>query len=108
MTREGYIYFMTNTHRNVLYIGVTSNLKKRIWEHRNHIFNNSFTEKYNLEDLVYYEGFMGIEEAILREKQLKNWSRKKKDFLVNQANKDWKDFYDEIMNDIFSLVDLRH
>lgn len=105
MVREGYIYFMTNANKNVLYIGVTSNLKKRIWEHRTHIYKNSFTKKYNLEYLVYYEGFIGIEEAILREKQLKKWNRAKKDFLVNKVNENWNDLYDDVMNDLFSLFE---
>lgn len=105
MKREGYVYFLTNKQKNVLYIGVTADLRKRVWEHRNHIYKDSFTDKYNVVFLVYYEGHFGIEEAILREKQLKRWSRKKKDFLINQANPEWKDFYDEIMKDEYSLFD---
>lgn len=95
---------LTNTHKNVLYIGVTSNLQARIWQHRNHFFPNSFSDKYNTEYLVYYESFASIEEAISREKQLKRWNRNKKDNLINRVNPEWKDLYDEIMKDIYSLL----
>ncbi len=75
MERGGYIYIMTNKHRTTLYIGVTSNLRSRIYEHANHIYPKSFTAKYNLETCIYYEIFLSIEEAIAREKELKKWSR---------------------------------
>ncbi len=104
MYRGGYIYIMTNKHKNMLYIGVTSDLKKRIWEHRNHIYKNSFTDKYNIEYLVYYEGFDNIEEAIKREKQLKKWSRLKKETLIKNKNPSLIDFYEEVMNDLYSLL----
>jgi len=103
MERGGFIYMMTNKHKSVLYIGVTSHLSSRIFEHRNHLYSNSFTARYNTEYLVYYEGFKQIEEAIAREKQLKKWSRKKKDALINMQNPNWKDLYDEVMNDVYSL-----
>lgn len=95
---------MTNLHRNVLYIGVTSDLKKRVWQHRTHIYKNSFTDRYNLVCLIYYEGFNSITEAIVRETQLKNWSRKKKEAIINIKNPDKLDLYDEIMNDVFRLL----
>ncbi len=104
MHRGGYIYIMTNVRRNVLYIGVTSDLKRRVWQHRKHVYNNSFTNRYNLVYLIYYEGFNSITEAIQRETQLKNWNRKKKDALINTKNPGTIDFYDEVMNDIFSLL----
>jgi len=104
MKREGYIYIMTNKHKNVLYIGVTSDLKKRIWEHRHHFIKDSFTDKYNIEFLIYYEGFDNIEEAIQREKQLKKWSRAKKEYLISTKNKRWKDLFEEIINDDFKLL----
>ena len=88
---------MTNKNKTTLYIGVTSDLKKRVYEHKNHIFNNSFTDKYNIEYLIYYETFHSIEEAIAREKQLKGGSRKKKEDLINSMNLEWNDLYDEIM-----------
>jgi len=97
MERGGAIYIMTNKNKTTLYIGVTSDLKKRVYEHKNHIFNNSFTDKYNIEYLIYYETFHSIEEAIAREKQLKGGSRKKKEDLINSMNLEWNDLYDEIM-----------
>ena len=78
MKRSGYIYILTNKNNTVLYIGVTSDLGKRILEHRTGWFKNSFTSRYNLTKLVYYEEFLSIEDAILREKQLKAGSKKTK------------------------------
>jgi len=96
MERGGAIYIMTNKYKTTLYVGVTSDLKKRIYEHKNHIFKNSFTDKYNIESLIYYETFYSIEEAIAREKQLKGGSRKKKENLINTINSEWNDLYNEI------------
>lgn len=104
MYRGGYIYIMTNVHRNVLYVGVTSDLKKRIWQHRNHFYKDSFTDKYNIVYLIYYEGFDSINEALLREKQLKKWSRIKKEAIIVIKNPGKLDLYDDIMNDIFRLL----
>jgi len=97
MEKGGAIYIMANKNKTTLYVGVTSDLKKRIYEHKHHLFKNSFTDKYNLELLVYYEGFHDIEEAITREKQIKGGSRKKKEDIVNSINPKWIDFYDEIL-----------
>jgi len=97
MEKGGAIYIMTNKNKTTLYVGVTSDLKKRIYEHKNHLFKNSFTDKYNLELLVYYEGVHDIEEAIIREKQIKGGSRKKKEDLINSINPKWNDLFDEIM-----------
>jgi len=96
MQKGGYIYIMTNKNRTTLYIGVTSNLKRRVWEHRTHYNKNSFTAKYNLENCVYYECFHNIEQAISRETQLKKWSRTKKERLINNMNAEWKDLWEEI------------
>ena len=96
MVRGGYIYIMTNKNKSTLYIGVTSDLVKRIYEHRNHENPNSFTARYNLDYCVYYEEFADIDTAILREKQLKGWTRKKKDCLINQINPDWKDLSSDL------------
>ena len=104
MERGGFIYIMTNKHKNVLYIGITSNLQSRVYEHRQQVYPNSFTAQYNVEYLIYYEGFRHIEEAIAREKQLKKWSRKKKDMLINKLNPAWQDLYSEVMNDVYSLL----
>jgi putative endonuclease len=90
-----YIYILTNINNKVLYIGVTNNLQKRIWEHKNKVVKG-FTEKYNLNKLVYYEQTENIESAINREKQLKNWHRKWKDDLIREFNPKWKDLADEL------------
>ena len=98
MQRGGFIYIMTNAHHTVLDIGVTSNLPARIHQHKNHDFKNSYTDRYNIEKLVYYEDFYRIEEAIAREKQVKKYSREKKEILINQMNPEWKDLW-EIIED---------
>ena len=86
-----YVYILTNKNRTTLYIGVTSQLEGRLWEHKNHIFKSSFTDRYNLELLVHWEHYELIETAIEREKQLKKWSRAKKEALINNGNPDWVD-----------------
>ena len=86
MTKGGSIYIMTNKLKTTLYIGVTSNLQLRIRQHKEHFFQSSFTDNYNLEYCIYYENFYSIEEAILREKQIKKWNRIKKEDLINSLN----------------------
>lgn len=95
MDKRGFIYILTNKNNTVLYTGVTSGLKKRICEHKNKIVS-SFSKKYNLNKLVYFEVFENILDAIKREKQIKAGSRKKKIELVNKINPLWKDLYEEI------------
>lgn len=95
MERGGYIYILTNKNNSVLYIGVTSNLEQRIWQHRKGVFKNAFTSRYNVTKLVYYEEFLSIEDAISREKQLKAGSRKKKIDLIEKRNPEWKDLYND-------------
>ena len=90
----GFIYILSSANKKVLYIGVTSNLAKRIWEHKNKIFEG-FTSRYQVDRLVYYETYHSIEEAIVREKQLKKWSRSKKEWLITKMNVDWKDLAEE-------------
>ena len=97
MKQGGYVYFMTNKNKTTIYCGVTSDLPKRVLEHKNHIYQKSFSAKYNLEFLVYYEGFHRIEEAIAREKQIKSGTRKKKEALINALNSEWKDLYSEVL-----------
>jgi len=92
MKRCYYIYILTSKNNRVLYIGVTNNLAKRIWEHRTKLVEG-FTKKYNVYKLVYYEEFESIYDAIGREKQLKNWKREWKIKLVETYNKEWKDLY---------------
>ena len=84
-----FVYFMTNTSNTTLYIGVTSNLEKRVWEHKSCVDQNSFTYRYKCHKLVYYEVFGDIRYAIAREKQLKNWKRDWKNELVAKVNPDW-------------------
>ncbi len=90
MEKRGYVYILTNKNNTTLYVGVTSNLPKRIWEHKNKVVKG-FTKKYNLDKLVYYEIYDEIVTAIEREKQLKGGSRKKKIDLINSINPNWED-----------------
>ncbi|WP_246032665.1 GIY-YIG nuclease family protein [Sphingobacterium yanglingense] len=87
---------LTNINRTVLYIGVTSDLYSRLVEHREKHYLNSFTSKYNSCLCVYYESFPAIEEAIDREKQLKKWSRAKKEMLINKLNPQWNDLWEVV------------
>jgi len=87
------IYFMTNKNNTVLYIGVTSDLTKRVYQHKANIYKG-FTSKYNCNKLVYFEYFDNIVDAIAREKQLKKGNRKRKDDLVNTMNSEWLDLAD--------------
>lgn len=95
VSREYCIYLLTNKHKNVLYVGVTNNLIRRVFEHKNKLVKG-FTEKYSVDRLVYYEMYNDITDAIAREKQIKGWARKKKNELINQLNPEWKDLYEEI------------
>jgi putative endonuclease len=85
----GYTYIMTNKNNTVLYIGVTSNIEQRVYEHKSKVYPNSFTAKYNCDKLVYLESFNFIEEAIAREKNLKNWKRDWKIELITNNNPQW-------------------
>ena len=94
--KQGYIYIMTNKYNSVLYIGVTSNLPKRIWEHKNNVVEG-FTKDYNLTKLVYYEVYELITTAIEKEKYLKGKTRKYKQNLIKDFNPEWKDLYEQIL-----------
>ena len=94
--KSGYIYILTNKNNTVLYTGVTSNLAKRIYEHKNHLVDG-FSKRYNLDKLVYYELFQDITIAIQREKQIKAGSRKKKEKLINSVNSNWSDLVDDLL-----------
>ena len=85
-----FVYILANWDDSVLYIGVTGNLPKRLYEHRNHLAPG-FTSKYNTHKLVYYESTGDVNSAIAREKQLKGWRRDKKNALISKANPDWHD-----------------
>ena len=93
---KGYVYILTNPKNTVLYIGVTSHLVKRIWQHKNKTIDG-FSKKYNLTKLIYFEIFESIDEAILREKRMKKWRRNWKENLINQTNPNWNDLYKEII-----------
>ncbi len=95
MHNVGYVYIMTNKNHTTIYIGVTNDLCRRIYEHKNHINNNSFTDKYNLEYCIYYEEFQSFNTAINREKELKKWNKQKKDELINKKNPEWKELVTE-------------
>ena len=94
---EYYVYILTNIHRTVLYTGVTRDLVRRVYEHKYHLDKNSFTAKYNVEFLVYYESTSDVEAAIEREKQIKGWNRKRKEKLIETKNPNWVDLYDGIL-----------
>ncbi|WP_353684680.1 GIY-YIG nuclease family protein [Thermodesulfovibrio sp. 3907-1M] len=96
MPEQYYVYIMTNKYNTVLYTGVTNNLIKRVYEHKNKLVKG-FTSKYNITKLVYYEIARDVNEAIKREKQIKSWSRDKKESLIESINPQWKDLYEEIV-----------
>ena len=90
-----YVYMLTNKHGNVLYIGVTNNLVRRVYEHRHHLVDG-FTKRYHVDKLVYYETTGDIATAITREKQLKGWTRARKDALVASMNPQWEELLPEV------------
>ena len=90
-----WIYILANKYNNVLYIGVTNDLQRRVFEHKNKLVEG-FTQKYNVDRLVYYESTEDIEAAILREKQLKNWRKEKKLVLIERMNPKWLDLSEDI------------
>ena len=96
MIKGGCVYFMTNKNNTTLYVGVSSDLRTRVWQHKEKVYPKSFTARYNLNKLVYYEVLPTIEEAIVREKQLKAGSRQKKEDLINNENPEWRDLWDDI------------
>jgi len=90
-----YVYILTNKSHHVVYTGVTSDLVKRIWQHKNKTADG-FTSKYNVNKLVYFEVYDDAENAIKREKNLKDWKRDWKDQLIEKENPDWQDLYQDI------------
>jgi putative endonuclease len=95
MAKQYYVYIMANNTNTVTYTGVTNDLKRRVYEHKNKMVEG-FTKKYNITKLVYYEVGENIEGAILREKQIKAGLRQDKVRLVNSVNKTWRDLYNEL------------
>ena len=91
-----FVYILTNKYNKVLYVGVTNNLIRRVYEHKNKLVSG-FTSKYNVNKLVYYESFPSVFDAIKREKEIKGWKREKKVALINSFNPEWKDLYEELI-----------
>ncbi len=96
MNKTYFVYILTNFEETTFYIGVTSNLQKRIWEHKNKVIEG-FTEKYNIDRLVYYEETNSVETALKREKQLKRWHRQWKINLIKEFNPKMKDLFEDII-----------
>ena len=95
MNKTYAVYILTNYHQTTFYIGVTGNLQKRIWEHKNKVVEG-FTKKYNVDKLVYYELSESVETALNREKQLKNWHREWKINLIREINPEFKDLSESL------------
>lgn len=96
MEKQSFVYIITNYEETTLYVGVTNNLARRTFEHKEKL-TKGFSKKYNLDKLLYYEMFSDITLAIAREKQLKGGSRQRKLDLINKFNPEWKDLYESIM-----------
>ena len=96
MNKQPAVYILASKRNGTLYIGVTSDLVKRIWEHKNNMVKG-FTKRYNVHRLVWYELHESMETAITREKRLKNWKRKWKLELIESSNPKWQDFYHRIV-----------
>ena len=92
-----YVYILTNKHKTVLYTGVTNDLVRRVYEHKNHADPKSFTAKYKTDRLVYFEQTSDVRSAIEREKQIKSWLRDRKTDLIFQSNPHWLDLYNQIL-----------
>jgi putative endonuclease len=99
MVQGGCVYIMTNKMHTVLYTGVTSDIIGRVWKHKNKVYPNSFTAKYNCNKLVYYYFYSRIEEAIAAEKTIQAGNRKNKIRLINSINPEWLDLYDGLINE---------
>ncbi len=95
-SKQPCVYILASKTNGTLYIGVTSNLIKRVWEHKNNLVEG-FTHKYNIHQLVYFELYGDMAEAITREKRLKKWNRSWKVRLIEEQNPNWKDLYDGLL-----------
>ena len=95
LSKQYYVYFLTNLDNKVIYVGVTNDLKRRVYEHKNGLIDG-FTRKYHVHKLVYYEICEEIEGAILREKQIKGGSRQKKVELITKFNPEWNDLWNKL------------
>lgn len=96
MSKQYYVYILASGKNGTLYIGVTSDLIKRVYEHKNNLVEG-FTQKYDIHNLVYYEVTESIESAINREKQMKKWNRAWKIRLIEKGNPEWKDLYSSLI-----------
>ena len=96
MDKECHVYILASKRNGTLYTGVTSNLIKRVWQHKNSLVEG-FTKKYNVRNLVYYEVHSNAESAIAREKRIKKWRRAWKLRLIEEKDPDWKNLYEEIL-----------
>jgi putative endonuclease len=94
MTKTYYVYILASKRNGTLYIGVTNDLERRLYEHRNNLIEG-FTNKYNVHHLVYYEDVNDIQSALQREKQLKRWTRKWKIELIEKVNPEWRDLAED-------------
>lgn len=92
-----YVYFLTNFNKTTIYIGVTNDIERRLSEHN--LESKGFTSKYNCKYLIYFEHYSNVNQAIDREKQLKKWSRKKKEWLISTINPDWSFLNDDFLGD---------
>lgn len=92
--KGGWVYIMTNKHNTTLYVGVTSNLMKRVLQHKKGVFEGSFTDQYLCHKLVWFERYATITEAIAMEKRIKHWWRAWKEQLIEKVNSEWKDLSD--------------
>lgn len=95
MPKRGYVYLMASQRNGTLYVGVTSDLVRRVWEHKNDL-QEGFTKRYGVHRLVYYEAYDDIRDAIVREKRIKKWNRAWKIELIEDVNPTWRDLYDEL------------
>ncbi|MBR1494702.1 MAG: GIY-YIG nuclease family protein [Acidaminococcaceae bacterium] len=91
-----FVYILANRTNSTIFTGVTSDLARRVWEHKNHVDSGSFTARYNIEKLVYYEWTSDITAAIQREKVIKGWTMERKNILISKFNPNWVDLYDRI------------
>lgn len=96
-TKFYFVYILSNKRNGTIYIGITSNLPKRVWEHKNNLVEG-FTKKYNVHNLVYFKQTENAQSAFLREKQLKKWKRECKIELIEKDNPQWKDLYEKILD----------
>ena len=92
-----YVYILTNERKNVMYVGVTNDLVRRMYEHKNHLIKRGFTARYNTERLVYFEHTTNETAAVERENQIKGWNRARKNKLVESKNPNWDDLYESIL-----------